>query len=198
MSVSLTPGGRWKAQCTWNDAKYYIGLFHTREAGLEAVAAEYAKLRDGTSKHLDGSARMTMRDFAADIRVPLSTIKRWVGEGLPVVRIGALVRIDPSEATAWVKANRPKSVAIGRAPVVYVAQRDSDDAVKIGFSSDIERRLRELRKEEHCAVCLVACAPGDSGDEFRLHEMFDAHRIEGEWFAIDPRDAVRAMTRIAA
>lgn len=197
MSVNLTPSGRWKAQCRWNGASYYVGLYHSRELAIEAVSQEYENLRAGTSVHLIGTATLTSKDYAARIQAKLGTIKRWIHEGLPVERRGPVVRIDPDKADAWVKQHHPKSIAIGRESLVYIAQRDSDDAVKIGWADDVERRLRELRKIEYCQVCLVAAVPGDKVLEQALHRRFAPKRLDGEWFAVSPSEAFSALREAA-
>lgn len=196
MSVNETPAGKWKAQCKWEGACYYIGLFGSREAALTAVASEYERLRDGTSIHVVGSASLSLKDYAGRIQVRHGTVKRWASEGLPCVRAGNVVRVDPELADAWVREHHADSVSFGRAGLVYVAQRDTDAAVKVGWTSNIEQRLRDLRKESRASVCLVGALPGDKPRELRIHKALREHRIEGEWYACVP-EAALTLLRIA-
>ncbi len=194
MSVEYTSSGRWKAQCKWDGVSLYVGLYHSRETALQAVAKEYEALRAGTSALVVEGARFTVKSYAEHIHVRVGTMKRWVHEGLPVVRTASgFIRIDPDAADAWVKEHHPKSVAFGRESLVYLAQRDTDDAVKIGWADDVERRLREIRKVEQCSVCLVAAVPGDKPLEQRMHRHFEPRRLKGEWFNISPSEAFEAL-----
>lgn len=186
MSASLHRDGKWKAKVRHGDGMFHVGMFDTVEEAREACRLEYERLHDGTSAILTWNAHMPTRDYAALIHVPAGTVKRWVSEGLPTVKVGNVVRIDPDVANVWVTANHANSVAFGRKSSIYVAQRDSDSAVKIGYTSDVERRMRELRKDTRSSVCLVASFPGDKPAELRLHDRFAVHRLDGEWFSPSP------------
>lgn len=130
---------------------------------------------------------MNGRRFAEHIDVAHGTVKRWLHEGLPARRTGAKtnghssVWITPADGIAWVSARYPKSIARGRRGSVYVATRATDGAIKIGWTSDVMRRIQELRRHTRSAVELEACFPGDKPDELRLHARFQADRIDGEW-----------------
>lgn len=194
MSVSQGRSGRWKAECFWEGTKFYIGLFHSREAAETAVVEEYAKLRAGTSTHVVGRARLTLRTYAENhLRARYGTVKRWASEGMPCHRSGSVVRIDPDEADAWVREHHPNSIAFGRASVVYVVQRDTDNAVKVGWSSDVMRRMGELRKKCGAAICLYAAVPGDKPLELRVHRALADRHIGNEWYSCEPEDAIRAL-----
>lgn len=193
MSINQTPNGKWKAQCKWKGASYYIGLFGSRDAAHAAVEREYEMLDAGTSIHILGTATLSLKDYAARIQVRHGTVKRWATEGLPCARAGNVVRVDPDAADAWVRQHHAASVSFARQGLVYVAQRDSDDAVKVGWTSNIEQRLRDLRKEAGAAVCLVGALPGDKPRELRIHKALEGHRIEGEWYACVPEAALTLL-----
>lgn len=133
--------------------------------------------------------------FARHVGAAHGTIKRWLYEGMPARRDGHHVWIDPEAAEAWIDARYKgrKPLAIGRHSCVYVARRLNDDAVKIGFATDVMRRIAELRKESGSAVELAACLPGGKPDELRLHERFAIHRIDGEWFSAPVNDVIAAL-----
>ncbi len=119
--------------------------------------------------------------FAEHIDVAHGTVKRWLTEGLPARRNSNRVWITPSAGLAWVQARYPNSIARSRKGFVYFAARATDGAIKIGWTSDVMRRIAELRKEFRSAVELTACFPGDKPDELRLHARFAADRLDGEW-----------------
>lgn len=146
------------------------------------------------------AAPMNGLDFAKSIGVAYGTVMRWLYEGMPAKR-GKPVEIDPDVAKAWIEERYPKSIARHRTSVVYFARRGSDGAVKIGFTSDPERRMRELRKKSRSTVQILAIFPGAKPDELRLHAKFAAHRLpDGEWFAgtKDVLDFVKGLGRSAA
>jgi predicted GIY-YIG superfamily endonuclease len=89
-------------------------------------------------------------------------------------------------ARKWIAEHHPNSVSFAREALIYVAQRDRDDAIKIGWTSNLERRLREVRKGQGCPVNLVAAFAGDKTVELKLHARFSATRVEGEWFLSSP------------
>jgi hypothetical protein len=145
------------------------------------------------------------KEFAAHIGVPHGTVKRWLHEGLPAVRRGGraercrlTLTIDVEAALAWISERYPKTLSFNRRSVVYVARRSTDGAVKIGFTSDIERRVRELRKENRTAVDLIALLPGAKPDELRLHARFAEKRLDGEWFAAEADEVVAELRKGAA
>jgi hypothetical protein len=135
------------------------------------------------------------KEFAEAIGVAHGTVKRWLHEGMPAtrIRLGREVSIDEAAARAWVTEHHANSVSFNRAAVVYVARRERDGALKIGWTSDVMRRVHELRRRERCAVELVAAVPGAKPDELRMHETFRACRIDGEWFDAEVNDVVRAL-----
>ena len=128
---------------------------------------------------------MDGKGFALSIDVPNGTIKRWVGEGMPVRRVRDLLFVDPIAARMWITA-RGLRIDSHRSSVVYFVRR-ADGAVKIGWTSDLERRLRELRKESRTTITLLAAIPGDKPDELRLQKRFVEYAIGDEWFTESPK-----------
>ncbi|MFC4006609.1 GIY-YIG nuclease family protein [Nonomuraea purpurea] len=64
---------------------------------------------------------------------------------------------------------------IPRSSVVYYIQ--FGDRVKIGFTTNLEKRLTALPHDE-----VLATEPGGQVTERRRHEEFETYRITGEWF----------------
>lgn len=136
---------------------------------------------------------MNAKQYAARIGVPHGTVKRWRLEGLPgTIDSRHHLEIDVDAADAWVSAHRAGSVSFARTASVYFARRD-DGAIKIGWTSDVPRRLTELRKDTGANVTLLAAFPGDKPDELRLHARFAKHRLDGEWFM--PGEAIAAFLK---
>lgn len=139
------------------------------------------------------------RQLAVILGVPHGTVKRWRREGLPGRKSGRDLWIVPDEARAWIATRFDGRVPIGmnRISQVYVAHRLDDGAVKVGWTSDIVRRLAELRKKSHAFVELVACLPGDKPRELRVHEMLKPYLIGEEWYACPIATAVSALRAAA-
>ncbi len=124
---------------------------------------------------------MNSREYAEHLGISQSTVKRWLREGLPAKRFGRDVNIQPADADPWVKANRRKSVSFNRQSLVYVVQRGADGALRFGWTSDIIRRLRELRRDERDSVTLVAALPGESARVDRLYGATEISVEAGLW-----------------
>ncbi len=57
------------------------------------------------------------------------------------------------------------------------------DWVKIGFSTDPTRRVREITTKVPYEITTLLTVPGTMQDEKRLHRALERFRINGEWFA---------------
>jgi len=146
---------------------------------------------------------LTLKQFSSEIGAKYGTVKRWVHEGMPVIRNGhekkskgghARVRVDAAVAKAWIDERRreqrmgPKHDP-NRKSVIYFAYDAERDLIKIGFSSDPEARMKDFRKRRegmHHNVKLVGTMPGDMLVEMRIQGMFSHLRVESEWFKAEP------------
>lgn len=68
-----------------------------------------------------------------------------------------------------------------RVGVCYFVQRD-DGLVKIGFTSNLPKRYRELQLTVSPNIVLLGSVRASMHYEKRLHKMFATQRVEGEWF----------------
>lgn len=68
--------------------------------------------------------------------------------------------------------------------VVYFVTADDPCMVKIGFTSNIERRIKSLQTANHGKVRVVGCVPGTKSDETIFHRRFHRYRRRGEWFSV--------------
>lgn len=71
---------------------------------------------------------------------------------------------------------------IGRFSFVYFIQAGRSGPIKIGVAYDPQARLCELHVGNHEELRLVGVNFGTPVEEKKLHRMFAAHHIRGEWF----------------
>ena len=64
--------------------------------------------------------------------------------------------------------------------------------IKIGWSKDPQKRVRELQTGSPIALTVVHQVAGTTADERRWHKKLSDHRLHGEWFMRDA--ALRAAT----
>ncbi|MBS7545089.1 GIY-YIG nuclease family protein [Ancylobacter oerskovii] len=64
---------------------------------------------------------------------------------------------------------------------VYFVQAEKGP-VKIGFSTDVPRRIGQLQSGMREIMTLLAVMPGDRRTEYFFHQKLRAFRITGEWF----------------
>lgn len=72
--------------------------------------------------------------------------------------------------------------------MIYFIQHGEDGYIKIGYTSRLETRLRELRKQ-YGVVTLLGICDGDKTTERELHSRFSTLNRFGEWYR--PTDELR-------
>jgi hypothetical protein len=65
---------------------------------------------------------------------------------------------------------------------VYFIRGESGGPIKIGYTTDITKRLNTLQTGYPDTLKLLALVPGSTKDELILHEEFTEYRMRGEWF----------------
>lgn len=65
----------------------------------------------------------------------------------------------------------------------YVYLVKIGERYKIGYSTNVNARIRHMETGSSDVLQIVAVAPGGRQLEHQLHEFFRGHRIKGEWFA---------------
>jgi excisionase family DNA binding protein len=65
---------------------------------------------------------------------------------------------------------------------VYFIQENNSGAIKIGWSSNIKKRLIAMQTYNASQLKLLGAFNGTSEDEKRTQENFAKYRIKGEWF----------------
>jgi hypothetical protein len=69
----------------------------------------------GIVRVLDGL--QTIPEFATDAHKHERTINRWIGIGMPVIRIGRQIMIDPSAARRWFEQGMPPAARAKPSPM---------------------------------------------------------------------------------
>lgn len=67
-------------------------------------------------------------------------------------------------------------------PVVYIVQPEGSSLVKIGWTSDIRRRLSALQGNSPLLIRWISTHPGPLELETFVHRRLAARRRHGEWF----------------
>lgn len=68
---------------------------------------------------------------------------------------------------------------------VYFIQGQCGGAIKIGYSVNPEKRLKELQTGYPDTLVMLLMIPGSEATERALHRQFEASRLKGEWFRPD-------------
>lgn len=77
-------------------------------------------------------------------------------------------------------------VAANRATPVYFAQFGVDGLIKIGTSTNVQQRIKNIQTVSPLPVNLLGYVLGGPTEEARLHRLFAESRDHGEWFAPTP------------
>ena len=102
--------------------------------------------------------------------------RKW---GFPPERVSALIRLtEVSEITSSVEASEPET----KQDFVYFLSYG--DAVKIGYSNDIDKRVKSIRLMSPVPLTLIGVIPGGKDKEHELHMRFYHQRKHGEWFSL--------------
>jgi hypothetical protein len=66
--------------------------------------------------------------------------------------------------------------------LVYVIQYGTAGLIKIGYTSDVARRVKSLQWQAPMPLRVLGWGPGGHTEEQRLHRLFKSSRAYGEWF----------------
>lgn len=70
---------------------------------------------------------------------------------------------------------------------VYIIGAEPGEMVKIGWSENISRRIRQLQTGNAARLFTLVCLDATQEHEFALHRRFSALRVDGsEWFRMHP------------
>lgn len=76
------------------------------------------------------------------------------------------------------------SAEVGSQDVYFIAS--ASGPIKIGIVINPQNRLRGLQTGHHEKLELLATCAGGADQERAYHELFAAHRLQGEWFERSP------------
>ena len=68
---------------------------------------------------------------------------------------------------------------------VYFLQSEQGGAIKIGYTTDIRKRIKTLQTAHPFPLKLLLAINGNIEDESKLHKEFKPFRLCGEWFRPD-------------
>lgn len=142
------------------------------------------------------TARFTEADLVSAIKDARARGGNWCVEippgPTPEIRV---VMSEPSNE------NAPLIPSIPKVPTdngwVYFIRAVQTGRIKIGFSLDPSRRLRELEFGCPEDLELITQIPGSFFRERGLHKRFAVHRARGEWFEPAPEllDYIKEIVR---
>jgi hypothetical protein len=85
-----------------------------------------------------------------------------------------------------------------RSGIVYVIRSGESNLYKIGRTTNLERRLRQLQtiNANPLSVWKIINCPDAIAMETQLHQKFKHCRVQGEWFSLD-ENCLKEIERIA-
>jgi hypothetical protein len=148
----------------------------TEQQLISAIAALDPEARARVERVLDAQLEPGPRD--------------WTSTGR---ELGIDQAADPD---GYIHAVWPKEV--WRNHRVYFIQAGEPDekgfaTVKIGFSTDVDKRLRQLQTASASPLKLLECAIGTQAIEGFIHRVLRHRHLRGEWFRIHPDDISYAL-----
>jgi hypothetical protein len=89
--------------------------------------------------------------------------------------------VEASEACSKVRRN-PHPARNESRTIIYFVQCDVTTNIKIGISSDVPRRLKQIIGQRRKQLTVLATVPGTFGQEQRLHAQLGAFSVGAEWY----------------
>ena len=96
----------------------------------------------------------------------------------------------------WCDAIDREIAPLFSGPHVYFVQSINEGPIKIGFTTNLARRIAQLNTGSSARLVIIASMPAGRAYERHLHRRLAAHRLHGEWFA--DCDEVRATMQVAS
>jgi len=139
------------------------------------IDVKYALIKQTDSEISRAHVAKMVETLGGDIRPVAGSA--LMGEVLNRIQWESLLpkREEPREKAEKVEPQAPASW-------VYFIESKSSGLVKIGYSNNPQKRLKEIKTMSPELLELVAIMPGAKEDEFSLHEKFAHLRKHGEWF----------------
>tara|TARA_Y100000034_G_scaffold136776_1_gene215663 strand:- start:3316 stop:4029 length:714 start_codon:yes stop_codon:yes gene_type:complete len=70
--------------------------------------------------------------------------------------------------------------------VIYFVRALPDGPIKVGHSSNVPERLKQLQQSSPQNLAVIKTVEGGFAEERALHEKFNKYRLHGEWFSPHP------------
>ncbi|WAH36973.1 GIY-YIG nuclease family protein [Alicyclobacillus dauci] len=77
--------------------------------------------------------------------------------------------------------------------MIYFIQQAETGYIKIGYTKNIERRLKQLQADSPSELVVLATFDATQSHELRIHKNFGHCRVNGEWYNDCPE--IRALMK---
>lgn len=125
----------------------------------------------------DSDDPITLAEACRITGLPLSRLRLQSARGrLGIFRIGSRDYTTVKDLQSMLRPAIPQSST----EVVYFIE--CGEFIKIGRTSDIDRRVKSLSRHTPSDLKVLATIPGDHTTEYDFHTRFFASRHKGEWF----------------
>lgn len=91
-------------------------------------------------------------------------------------------QLSDAQQAKWI-ITAEKAASLGEGSLIYFIGTD-DGPVKIGFTTNLPKRLKALQTASSRPLVVRLKLPGDRECEKTLHRRFAEFRLEGEWFRL--------------
>lgn len=77
-----------------------------------------------------------------------------------------------------------KMIEMNDKGIIYFLKERDTPYVKIGFTTNLDKRWKDLEASNPRTLDLIHQIDGDVSNEHELHAVFKDYRVKGEWFVI--------------
>ena len=134
---------------------------------------------------------LTIKDVAESLGVREQAVRGYIRDGrLRSCRLSPrIIRVRPHHLEEFrersIKKAKPEEPKQNGEPRVYFIR--SGQFVKIGFSRNVQYRLKHLQIGNPITLEVLHQMPGTEGDENYLHMVLSSQNHRHEWFRLTPR-----------
>jgi hypothetical protein len=159
------------------------GDIYTLLDGLEDLRVDYVVARvmsksDLAALRMAGISKAGYYLWSEEERQHLSDVVQTIKRKFAAKRIYEQLLLDLQNNP--VQMENPEDPRSNCGYVYFIRQQDK---IKIGYSKNVDARLRQLQTSSPVKLELVGYIEGDQETEKQLHELFDDYRLSGEWFS---------------
>lgn len=146
----------------------------------------------GTERHEGASGRGGLSDKAVAVGASPAVAEVITIRTAEDVHEQALKRIDDAFKPGHrpEPRGRPRRVQPTDLGWIYFVEASPDSPIKVGWASDIAKRVAALQTAHWQELRVVGQVPGDQPAEAEAHYELRPHRLRGEWFE---REAALAL-----